>query len=405
VIVGGVLIYLDNNATTTVHPLVLEAMLPYLRESYGNPSGGYRFGKASRTAVEEARGQVAALIEAAPEEIVFTSCGTEADNTAIHSAVETYPERKHLVSTWAEHSAVVNQMEYLEARHGYELSWIPVDGDGLVDAKDIRAVVRPGETAVVSLMWANNETGVLGPVAEAASICDEAGVLFHTDAVQAAGKVPVSVKESGVHFLSLSGHKMHAPKGVGALYVSGRVRFRPLLIGGGQEGARRSGTENVASIVGFGKAAELMKAALEEGSAVRVGALRDRFEAGVLAAVPGVAINGHVVRRLPNTSNLYFEGVDAEGLLILLDDKGLCCSPGSACSTGSFEPSRVITAMGYDKDRGRSSVRFSLSILTTEREVDEAVRVVAEAAGKLRVIPSGAARRVVGGKRRGIGQH
>jgi cysteine desulfurase len=284
----------------------------------------------------------------------------------------------------------VNLVEMMEAGHGYEVSWVRVDEEGLVDAEEVRAVVRPGETTLVSLMWANNETGVLGPVAEAAAICEEAGVLFHTDAVQAVGKVPVSVKESGVHFLSMSGHKMHAPKGVGALVASERVRFKPTLIGGGQEGERRSGTENVASIVGLGKAAELMKAALEGGSEARVRALRDRFEAGILETVPGSAVNGHLERRLPNTSNVYFEGVDAEGLLILVDDKELYCSPGSACSTGSFEPSRVITAMGYDKERGRSSVRFSLSIFTTEAEVDEAVRIVGEAAAKLRVVrPAG----------------
>jgi cysteine desulfurase len=384
------LIYLDNNATTQVHAEVLEAMLPYLGDSYGNPSAGYRFGKASRAAVEEAREKVAELIDAKAGEVIFTSCGTESDNTAFYSAMVTYPERKHFVTTRAEHSAVVNLVETMEAVHGYEVSWVPVDEEGLVDAEEVRAVVRPGETTLVSLMWANNETGVLGPVAEAAAICEEAGVLFHTDAVQAVGKVPVSVKESGVHFLSMSGHKMHAPKGVGALVASERVRFKPTLIGGGQEGERRSGTENVASIVGLGKAAELMKAALEGGSEARVRALRDRFEAGILETVPGSAVNGHLERRLPNTSNVYFEGVDAEGLLILVDDKELYCSPGSACSTGSFEPSRVITAMGYDKERGRSSVRFSLSIYTTEAEVDEAVRIVGEAAAKLRVVrPAG----------------
>ncbi|MEM7146767.1 MAG: aminotransferase class V-fold PLP-dependent enzyme [Verrucomicrobiota bacterium] len=393
------MIYLDNNATTQVHPEVREAMLPYLEGSYGNPSGGYRFGKESRDAVEAARERVAELAGAKAEEVVFTSCGTESNNSAFYSAMETYPERKHLVSTRAEHSAVVNLVEYLEAKHGYEVDWVPVDGEGLVDVEAIRRVVRPGETALVSIMWANNETGVLGPVEEAAGICEEAGVLFHTDAVQAVGKVPVSMRESGAHFLSVSGHKMHASKGVGALLVSERVRFQATLIGGGQEKGRRSGTENVAGIVGMGKAAELMGQALAAGIEERVRGMRDRFEAGVLEAVEGTAVNGDRERRLPNTSNLYFEGVDAEGLLILLDDAGVCCSPGSACSTGSFEPSRVIMAMGHDKERGRSSVRFSLSSFSTAGEVDEAVGLVTGAAGKLRVARPRGAGRVVGGKR------
>ncbi|MEM8956157.1 MAG: aminotransferase class V-fold PLP-dependent enzyme, partial [Verrucomicrobiota bacterium] len=380
-------------------PEVREAMLPYLEGAYGNPSGGYRFGKDSRKAVEAARERVASLAGAKAEEIVFTSCGTESNNSAFYSAVETYPDRKHLVTTRAEHSAVVNVVEYLEATHGYEVDWVPVDEGGWVDVDAMEGVVRPGETALVSLMWANNETGVLGPVKEAAGICEEAGVLFHTDAVQAMGKVPVSVAACGAHYLSISGHKMHAPKGVGALVVSERVRFHATMIGGGQEGGRRSGTENVASIVGMGKAAEVMERAMAEGSMERVKELRDRFEGRILGAIEGTGINGDIERRLPNTTNFFFEGVDAEGLLILLDNDDVCCSPGSACSTGSFEPSRVITAMGYDTERGRSSVRFSLSMFSTEGEIDEAVKLIAAAARKLRVARPVRGSRVVGGGR------
>ena len=380
---GTPVIYLDNNATTRIHPDVREAMLPWLSETgYGNPSAGYRFGKAARRAVDDARIQVAALIDAEPEEIVFTSCGTESDNTALMSALRSYPERRIIVTSAAEHSAIENPCAFFEST-GYDLRRIPVDPLGRLDLDALRAEVVPGETAILSLIWANNETGVLFPLAEAAAIAREAGTLFHTDAVQAVGKHPVSVRESGIAMLSLSGHKLHAPKGVGALFVSRHVRFSPLMPGGGQEGDRRSGTENVASIVGLGRAAEILKRELAEGLTDRLRHLRDRFEAGILSAVEGVEVNGDAApgARLTNTSNLHFPGVDGEGLLILLDEAGVCCSPGSACGSGAVKPSRVILAMGHSPARARSSVRFSLSRFTTEAEIDEAIAAVTKAVG------------------------
>ncbi|MCB1062958.1 MAG: aminotransferase class V-fold PLP-dependent enzyme, partial [Verrucomicrobiae bacterium] len=334
-------IYLDNNATTQIHPEVREAMMPWLSEDgYGNPSAGYRFGKRARRAVEDARAQVAALINSEPEEIVFTSCGTESNNTALMSALRCYPERKRIVTSTAEHSAIENPCAFFEST-GYDVRRNPVNSVGRLDLEALREAVVPGETVVVSLIWANNETGMLTPIAEAATIAREAGALFHTDAVQAIGKHPVSVCDSGISLLSMSGHKLHAPKGVGALFVSRHVRFEPLLFGGDQEDGRRSGTENVAGIVGFGKAAELMRQELAEGGRVeRLRTLRDCFENGVLSAVEGVAVNGDrddPNARLTNTSNLYFPGVDGEGLLILLDEAGVCCSPGSACGTGAVK--------------------------------------------------------------------
>ncbi len=379
------MIYLDNNATTRVREEVIEAMLPFLRDSYGNPSAGYNFGKRAREAVETARARVAALIEARPEEIVFTSGGTEADNTAIASCLAAQPDCNHLVTTAAEHSAVEKHCAALENK-GIEVTRLPLDREGFFDLEDLRKAIRPGETALVSIIWANNETGVLSPIREAAQIARESGVVFHSDAVQAAGKVPVSVEESGVHLLSLSGHKLHAPKGVGALYVNRLIRFQPLIIGGGQEGEKRSGTENVAGIVGFGAAAELAREELGRGREQELRGLRDRFEHAVLKEIEGTEINGDRERRLPNTSNIYFEGVDAEGLLILLDEEGVCCSPGSACSTGVFEPSRVIMAMGFTKERAKSSVRFSFSLENTEDEADRAVEILGRAVSRIRSV-------------------
>ncbi|MBL9150921.1 MAG: aminotransferase class V-fold PLP-dependent enzyme [Verrucomicrobiales bacterium] len=388
-------IYLDNNATTRIHPAVRDAMLPWLsEEGYGNPSAGYRFGKAARQAVDRAREQVAALIDADPEEIVFTSGGTESNNTALLSALRTYPDRRRLVTSTVEHSAVENPCAFFDET-GYHLRRNPVDASGRLDLDALRDAITPGETAIVSVIWANNETGVLSPVAEAAAIAREAGALFHTDAVQAVGKLPVSVRVAGVDLLSLSGHKFHAPKGIGALYVSRRIRFAPMLLGGGQEGGRRSGTENVAGIVALGAAAELMRGHLADGLTGRLEMLRDRFEAGVRAAVDGVEVNGDASpgARVTNTSNLYFPGVDGEGLLILLDEAGVCCSPGSACGSGSVKPSRVLKAMGHSTARARGSVRFSVSLFTTGEEIDAAVAAVAKAVGKLRVVmPTGGSR-------------
>lgn len=383
------MIYLDNNATTRVHPEVLEAMLPWLGgEGYGNPSAGYRFGKRARHAIDTARAQVAALIEAEPEEIVFTSCGTESNNTALRSALRCHPERRIIVTSTAEHSAVEKPCADFEST-GYDVRRNPVDSFGRLDPDALRASVAPGQTAILSLIWANNETGMISPVAEAAAIAAEAGALFHTDAVQAVGKHPVSVRDAGVSLLSLSGHKLHAPKGVGALYVNRNIRFQPLLFGGGQEDGRRSGTENVAAIVGLGKAAELASQALASGLTEDLRRLRDRFERGILAAVEGSEVNGDAddpAARLTNTANLYFPGIDGEGLLILLDEAGICCSPGSACGSGSVTPSRVIKAMGHSTERARSSVRFSVSPFNREAEIDAAVAAVDQAVGKLRVV-------------------
>lgn len=360
------LIYFDNNATTQVDPEVFEAMIPYLTTAYGNPSSAYGFGRNVRQAVERAREQVAALLGAEPREIIFTSCGTESDNTAISSALHTTGGR-HLITSAVEHSAVKNHAEHLE-RLGYAVTYLPVSPDGSLDLEALRAAIRP-DTALVSLMWANNETGVLFPIEEIGAICRERGVLFHTDAVQVPGKIPINTASLPVDFLSISGHKFHAPKGVGALYVRRRKKFVPYLIGGHQEKGRRGGTENVASIVGMGRAAELALDRLTEEQ-TRVRDMRDTFEKRILAEISGVSINGNINARLPNTSNLAFEGVEAEALLMQLDAIGVCASAGSACTTGSLEPSHVLRAMALPRERALGSVRFSFCHQNTLQEVD-----------------------------------
>ena len=380
------MIYLDNNATTRVAPEVLEAMRPWLDESYGNPSAGYRFGREARKAVEQARGQVAALLGAEAEEIVFTSGGTESNNAAIRSALALRPDHRAILTSTVEHSAVEEVVKHHEST-GYEARFNPVDSLGRLDLEAWRENLSRGGVALATLMWANNETGVISPLAEAAVLAAEHDVYFHTDAVQAAGKIPLRPGELPVHTLALSAHKLHGPKGIGALWIHRRARFLPSTFGGGQEHERRSGTENVPAIVGFGAAAELARSALD--SRREIAALRDRFERGVTGAVPGVEINGDPDGRLPNTSNLYFPGVEGEGLLILLDEAGVCCSPGSACSTGQVKPSRIIRAMGHPNARARGSVRFSLSRLTTEAEIDAAIGAVVKAVGKLRVVLPG----------------
>jgi len=380
------MIYLDNNATTRAAPEVLEAMRPWLDESYGNPSAGYRFGREARKAVEQARGQVAALLGAEAEEIVFTSGGTESNNAAIRSALALRPDHRAILTSTVEHSAVEEVVKHHEST-GYVARFNPVDSLGRLDLGAWRENLSRGGVALATLMWANNETGVISPLAEAAVLAAEHDVYFHTDAVQAAGKIPLRPGELPVHTLALSAHKLHGPKGIGALWIHRRARFLPSTFGGGQEHERRSGTENVPAIVGFGAAAELARSALD--SRREIAALRDRFERGVTGAVPGVEINGDPDGRLPNTSNLYFPGVEGEGLLILLDEAGVCCSPGSACSTGQVKPSRIIRAMGHPNARARGSVRFSLSRLTTEAEIDAAIGAVVKAVGKLRVVLPG----------------
>ena len=377
-------LYFDNNATTALDPAVLDAMLPYLAEFYGNPSSAYGFGHRVGKAVEHAREQVAALVGAAPREIVFTSCGTEGANAALASALAADPDRRHVVTTTVEHSAIKNHADRL-ARQGYEVTRLRVDARGRLDLGEAAEAIRE-DTAVVSVMWANNETGVLFPVAEVAALARARGAFFHTDAVQAVGKIPINLHASpNIQFLSLAGHKLHAPKGVGALYVGRRVRWTPYLIGGAQEHGRRAGTENVASIVALGKAAELAGAAMADEN-TRVRALRDRFEHGILETIPGTEVNGDPAERLPNTANLFFPNVDGEAMLVLFDKAGLCASAGSACTTGSLHPSHVLTAMGFPPERARGSLRFSFSRFNTEEQIDHGLEIVRRAVEKLRAL-------------------
>lgn len=373
--------YFDNNATTRVAPEVLTAMLPYFETHWGNPSSAYSFGHQLGTPLAEARSRVAALLHAEPRELVFTSCGTESNNTALHSALATQPDKRHVVTTAVEHSANIKFCKHLQKR-GYEVTFLPVNAEGSLDLELMESSLRP-DTAIVSVMWANNETGVLFPIGEIAALCRAKGILCHTDAVQVPGKLPINVQESGVDFLSLSAHKLHAPKGIGLLYVKRHTRFQPYVVGGEQERGRRGGTENVPFIVGFGRAAELAAARLEEEN-TRVRALRDRLESGVLERIPGSVRNGPVEPRLPNTANLAFDGVEAEGILLLLDQAGVCASSGSACTTGSLDPSHVLLAMGYSAARARSSVRFSLGFYNTEADVDYLLEVLPPIIEKLR---------------------
>jgi cysteine desulfurase len=376
------LIYLDHNATTRVAPEVIEAMLPFFTEQWGNPSSAYTFGHQLTKHLDEARGRVAALLNAEAREIVFTSCGTESNNTAIHSALATQPDKRHIVTTAVEHSATLKYAAFLQ-KHGVEVTFLPVETSGSLDLEKIRTLIRP-DTALVSVMWANNETGVVYPVREIASICHEKGTLFHTDAVQVPGKIAIDVQENDLDFLSLSAHKLAGPKGIGALFVRRRLKYQPYIVGGGQERGRRGGTENVAGIVGFGRAAELARVQLtEENTRVRV--LRDRLECGILGGISGVARNGASEPRLPNTTNLAFEGVEAEGVLLMLDREGVCASSGSACTTGSLEPSHVLTAMGCAPARARGSLRFSLGVENTDSDIDHVLDCLPRIITKLRV--------------------
>jgi cysteine desulfurase len=376
-------IYLDNNATTRIAPEVFEAMVPFLTEHYGNPSSAYSFGKRVEGHLKEAREKVAALLGCTPKEIIFTSCGTESDNAAIWSALQT-TGRKHIVTTQVEHSAIMNQTEWLE-KNGYGVTRLPVGPDGTLSLADVENAIRD-DTAIVSIMWANNETGVLFPVEEIASLCKRKGVLFHTDAVQTPGKIDLrSVAKSDIDFLSMSGHKLHAPKGVGVLYVKRRTKIVPYVIGGGQERGKRGGTENVASIVGLGRASELALANLGDEQS-RVRALRDRFENTLLEKLPHLYVNGRRDQRLPNTSNIAFDFVEAEAILMSLDDKGICASSGSACTTGSLDPSHVLSAMGLTPARARSCVRFSFSHYNTDADIDTALQILPPMIERLRAM-------------------
>lgn len=374
-------IYLDNNATTRTAPEVLEAMRPYLRDYYGNPSSMHTFGGQIRKKIEDARAAVAALINAEPEEIIFTSCGTESDNTALMSAVETAPEKTHLITTRVEHPAVLTFCNHL-GRKGFRTTYLPVDSLGQIDPVAVDNALDD-DTAIVSIMFANNETGVIFPVETIAARLHEKDILFHTDAVQAAGKIPLDVRKTPIHMLSISGHKLHAPKGIGALYVRKGTRFYPYILGGHQEHGRRAGTENVAFIIGLGMAAELARTNLTEEIAY-LGRLRDRLEQGLLKSCPNARVNGDIDSRLPNTVNISFEYIEGEAVLLRLNEYGICASSGSACTSGSLEPSHVLRAMGVPYTAVHGSIRFSLSRYNTDKDIDTVLEVMPGIVNELR---------------------
>ena len=375
------IIYLDNNATTRVAPEVVEAMLPYFGEFYGNPSSMHTFGGQVGRDLEAARARLANLLGATPDEIIFTSCGTESDATALWSALRAHPDRRHIITSRVEHPAVKNLCESL-AETGYRVTFVPVDRRGRLDLDYFHDHLSE-DTAVVSLMWANNETGVIFPVEEIGAALRERGIPFHTDAVQAVGKVPIDLSRLPVDMLSLSGHKLHAAKGVGALYLRKGTPFTPYLIGGHQERGRRGGTENVASIIGLGRAAELAGGAIETENAT-VRALRDRLESELLARIPNAMVNGDPAHRLPNTSSIAFEFVEGESILLMMNEYGICASSGSACTSGSLEPSHVLRAMGVPFTAAHGSIRFSLSIYNTEAEIDRVIEILPPIIERLR---------------------
>jgi cysteine desulfurase len=376
-------IYLDNNATTRVDPLVVEAMLPFFTEQFGNPSSMHSFGDSVGRRIREARSQVQALLGAEfDHEIVFTSCGTESDNAAIMSALQSRPERREIITSAVEHPAVLSLCRHLEQREGYRLHVIPVDRKGRLDIDAFVAALSP-KVAVASIMWANNETGTLFPVEQLANLAKAFDVIFHTDAVQAVGKVAMNLKDSQIDMVSLSGHKLHAPKGMGALFVRRGTRFFPLLRGGHQERERRAGTENTAGIVGLGKACELALAHMEDEN-TRVRALRDRMEKGILETVGNCFVTGDTSNRLPNTSNIAFEFIEGEAVLLLLNKAGIAASSGSACTSGSLEPSHVMRAMGVPFTAAHGSIRFSLSRDNTAAQIDRVLEVVPPIVDRLR---------------------
>ncbi|MBW2218955.1 MAG: cysteine desulfurase NifS [Deltaproteobacteria bacterium] len=374
-------IYVDNNATTKVDPKVLEAMLPYLSEFYGNPSSMHSFGGEIGKKIKEARAEVASLINAEPDEIIFTSCGTESNNTAILSGIHSLPAKKHIITTRVEHPAVKNVYENL-AREGYRVTFVPVDRYGRINL-DYLYDNLTDDTAIVSIMWANNETGVIFPIEEIAKVLSEKDILFHTDAVQAVGKIPIDVQKVNAGMLSISGHKIHAPKGVGALYLRKGTRFSPFLIGGHQEKGRRGGTENVASIIGLGKASLLAMENLAIKNS-KTAQLRDRLESEILKQVPNSMVNGDKENRLPGTTNISFEYVEGEAILLMMNELGICASSGSACTSGSLEPSHVLRAMGIPYTAAHGSIRFSLSKYNTDEEVDFIIKNIPPIIEKLR---------------------
>lgn len=375
-------IYLDNNATTKVDSLVLEAMLPFLTDYYANPSSMHTFGGQVGKFVKQAREQVAALLGAEATEIVFNSCGTEGNNTAIRSALAVQPGKTHIVTTEVEHAAILNQCKLLEGQ-GYKVTYLSVNNQGQLDLDELDAATTGG-TALVSIMYANNETGVVFPIEQIGQIVKEKGAIFHVDAVQAVGKIPLNMKNSTVDLLTLSGHKLHAPKGIGALYVRKGVRFRPLLVGGHQERGRRAGTENVPAIVALGKASELALTHLTDVKKEKQ--LRDRLEKGLLAAIPNCQVNGHPTQRLPNTTNIGFKYIEGEAILLSLNQYGICASSGSACTSGSLEPSHVLRALGLPYSVLHGSIRFSLSRYTTDEEIDQVLTIMPQIVERLRAL-------------------
>ena len=375
------LIYLDNNATTAVAPEVLEAMTPYFTEFYGNPSSIHAFGAQVSLAVQKAREQVAALLGAAPSEILFTSCGTESDNTAIQGILSASQDKKHIITTSVEHPAILQLCRHLD-REGFDVTFLPVDSQGLLEPSQLEDAIRK-DTALITVMWANNETGVLSPVEEIAQIAAERGIPFHTDAVQAVGKIRIDLGQTPVDLLSLSGHKLHAPKGVGVLYVRKGCPLEPLLRGGHQEQGRRAGTENVPSIVALGKACELALAQIEEEQTL-VAEMRDHLERQILSRIPETVRHGHPTRRLPNTSSIGFRSVEGESILLSLSRENIAASSGSACSSGSLEPSHVLKAMSVDPSFLNGTVRFSLSRYNTRDQMDRTVSALEPIIGRLR---------------------
>ena len=374
-------IYLDNNATTPVEPAVLEAMLPYFASDFGNASSIHTFGQRARAAVETARDQVAALLNARSQEIVFTSGGTESDNHAIFGIVAASTTSKHVITSTIEHEAVLNACQALE-KQGVAVTYVAVSRDGLIDLNELRKAIRP-DTALITIMHANNELGTVQPLEEIGRIAAEVDIYFHSDAVQSIGKIPVDVKALQLDLLSLSGHKLYAPKGIGALFIKGGTRLRQFLFGGHHQRGFRPGTENVPGIIGLGRAAELARLSLER-DACRIAALRDKLEQGLLARIPDCHANASSAPRTPNTSNLTFPGIEGEALVISLDLKGLACSTGAACSSGAVEPSHVLTAIGLPAPEARASIRFSLGRHTTEPEIDAALEIVPAALAQLR---------------------
>ena len=378
-------IYLDNNATTRCYPQVVEAMLPYFSEKYGNASSMHTFGGQNRHAIDIARKQVAALVNAAhDDEIIFTSCATESNDSVLFSVAESFPQKKHIITSAVEHPAVLEPCHVLESR-GWRVDYIRVDENGRFDLEELKNLID-GDTALVSVMWANNETGTIFPIKEIAKIAHTHGALFHTDAVQAAGKIAIDVQAAGVDFLSVSAHKFHGPKGIGALYVRRGTRFVPYLVGGHQEKRRRAGTENVPYIVGIGKAAELAQKRLSDGSMQKIAALRDKLEKGIVDTIPDVKINGDVQNRVPNTTNISFGYIEGESILMYLNDFGICASSGSACTSGSLEPSHVLRAMKVPFQFAHGSIRFSLSDENTESEIDVVLKELPPIIERLRKI-------------------